>query len=78
MERYKKRKYTGIYGETYFWRTHDGQEVDIVEERDEKVYGYECKWSEMKALKIPKDWKNVVGNQSIEVVNRENCMDFIV
>ncbi len=78
MERYKKRKYTGISGETYFWRTHDGQEVDIIEERDGGIYGYECKWSDSKTLKIPKDWKNVGNIVSLDVVNRENYMGFIL
>jgi uncharacterized protein len=78
MERYKKRRYTGIYGETYFWRTHDGQEVDIIEERDGAIYGYECKWSETKAMKIPKDWENIGNSISLEVVNRENYMGFIL
>ena len=32
-ERLKKRSYAGIYGNIYFWRTYDGQEVDYVEER---------------------------------------------
>lgn len=78
MERYKKRKYTSLYGETYFWRTHDGQEVDIIEERDGRIYGYECKWSEGKDLKIPKDWQNIGNVISLVVVNRVNYMDFIL
>jgi len=29
-ERLKKRSYTGIYGNIYFWRTYDGKEIDYV------------------------------------------------
>ncbi len=78
MERYKKRLYTGIPGTTYFWRTHDGQEVDIVEESNGELSGYECKWSDTKGMKIPKDWENVGKVLPIQIVNRENYMDFIL
>ena len=32
----------------YFWRTYDQQEIDWVEERGGKLYGYEFKWSTKK------------------------------
>lgn len=48
MERCKKRSYMRISGELYFWRTHDGQEVDIVEDHSGVVSGYECKWNDSK------------------------------
>ena len=44
-ERLKKRSYTGIYGNIYFWRTYDGKEIDYVEERDGGLFGFECKWT---------------------------------
>lgn len=78
MERYKKRKYERILWNTYFWRTHNGQEVDIVEERNGKLHWYECKWSEEKKVFAPKDWKHASENPSFEVVNKENYMEFVV
>ncbi|MFZ4437524.1 MAG: DUF4143 domain-containing protein [Syntrophales bacterium] len=39
-ERLKKRSYAGIYGNIYFWRTYDGQEVDYVEESDGGLFGF--------------------------------------
>jgi len=33
-ERIKKCAYQDIYGTFYFWRTYDGQEIDLVEERE--------------------------------------------
>src|SRR4030042_571000 len=32
-ERIKKYGYQNIYGSFYFWRTYDGQEIDLIEER---------------------------------------------
>ena len=78
MERYKKRQYTGISGQTYFWRTHDGQEVDIVEERDGILSGYECKWNETKKNAPPKEWSLAGEKTEYTIVNRENYMDFIL
>ncbi len=78
MERYKKRKYTAISGQTYFWRTHDGQEVDIVEDRWDILAGYECKWNPRKDPKAPRDWKNAAEKTSYEVIQRENYATFIL
>src|SRR3989344_5919643 len=44
IERLKFRAYTGLYANAYFWRTWDGQEIDLVEERGGKLFGYEFKW----------------------------------
>lgn len=76
MERFKKRQYQGIYGQSYFWRTWDQQEVDLVEDREGKLFGYEFKWSERSA-KLPRTWLATYPNASYEVVNRENYLDFI-
>jgi uncharacterized protein len=78
MERYKKRRYMGISGETYFWRTHDGQEVDIVEDRDGTLHGYECKWSPSKWGLAPKDWNKAGDSVSYEIIHRENWGEFVL
>lgn len=77
MERLKKRSYASIYGTSYFWRTYDQQEVDIVEERDGKAYGFEIAWSNAKKKKEPKDWKKAWSDTSYEVVTLENYLDFV-
>lgn len=61
----------------YFWRTYDQKEVDLVEERDGKLYGYEFKWGD-KIPKAPKDWLKTYENASYEVINRENYWEFVV
>lgn len=78
-ERLKKRSYKAIYGASYFWRTYDQQEVDLVEERDGKLYGYECKWSAKKSFRRgPKDWLATYGEAQFEIINRDNYLDFII
>lgn len=77
-ERLKKCEYEGIHGSFYFWRTYDGQELDIVEERDGRLYGYEIKWSEKRRVKTPRDWLKSYKNAEFAVINRNNYMDFIL
>ncbi len=75
-ERIKKCAYQDIYGSFYFWRTYDGQELDLVEEREGKLIGYEIKWSREK-WKTPKDWFNTYKEADYAVINNGNYLDFI-
>ncbi|MFH1259975.1 MAG: ATP-binding protein [Elusimicrobiota bacterium] len=76
MERLKKRSYKKIFANCYFWRTWDQKEVDLVEEMEGKLYGYEIKWSKDK-IKPPEDWINTYENASFEVINKENYLGFV-
>lgn len=78
VERSKKRAYDGIYANVYFWRTWDMQEIDYIEERDGKIFGFEFKWKENKNIKAPKDWKKAYDTASFEMISRDNYIDFIV
>jgi len=76
MERIKKQHYNHIYSNNYFWRTYDKKEVDFVEERDGKLYGFEFKWSPKKT-KIQKEWLNTYSNASFEIINRDNFLGWL-
>lgn len=76
IERLKKQEYEGMVSNNYFWRTYDKKEVDLVEERDGKLYGYEFKWSPKKT-KIQQVWLDTYDNATFEVVNRDNFMEYI-
>lgn len=76
MERLKKQTYTEIYANNYFWRTWDGKEIDFIEERDGKLYGYEFKWSGADKS-APKEWNKNYSNSSFEIINRDNYLEFI-
>lgn len=34
----------------YFWRTYTQKEIDLIEEREGKLFGYECKYSDKKGV----------------------------
>jgi uncharacterized protein len=76
-ERLKKQQYHNIYSNNYFWRTYDMQEIDFVEERDGKLYGYEFKFSP-KNIKAPKAWAENYPDSEFTQINRENFIDFVL
>lgn len=76
MERIKKQDYQKIYSNNYFWRTWNGQEIDLVEERDGKLFGYEIKWNAKKG-KEPKLWRETYKNAEFETINQDNYLNFI-
>ncbi len=77
IERLKKQHYLKIYSNNFFWRTWDKKEIDLVEEREGKLFGYEFKFGNKK-VKPPKDWLGSYENASFEVINQENYLDFIL
>ncbi len=77
MERLKHRTYRFLYANMYFWRTYDKQEIDLVEERDGRLYGYEFKWSEGKAGAAPKNWLAAYPDASYTVIHSGNYQGLI-
>lgn len=78
IERLKHRTYQSIYANMYFWRTYSQQEIDLVEERDGKLNGYEMKWSTTKAPGTPASWLEAYPGSSYEVISPENYQKFIM
>ncbi len=76
IERMKKQSYNPLYANNFFWRTWSGKEVDFVEEREGKLFGYEFKWVRKKT-KAPKLWLDTYAEASWEVIDTENYMEFI-
>lgn len=76
-ERRKKVEYKNLFANRYFWRTYDQQEVDYVEEKQGKLFGYEFKWSTKGKTKTPKAWKQTYKNSSFLAVTPKNYLDFI-
>jgi len=76
-ERLKKQTYQGARTSSYFWRTYDQQEVDLVEEADGKLSGYEFKWKPKK-IKAPKAWRDAYPEASFETVSQENFLEFLL
>ena len=78
IERLKHRTYQSIYANMYFWRTYQQQEIDLVEDRDGKLHGYEIKWSLYKTPKAPHQWAETYSNSSYTIVTPDNYQNFIL
>ena len=77
IERMKRNSYRQIFANYYFWRTYDQKEIDFIEERGGKLYGYEIKWSSKKR-KEPKLWKETYNNAEFKTINQDNYFDFVI
>lgn len=75
-ERLKTQSYHRHFVNHYFWRTKDQQEIDYVEERDGKIFGYEFKWNPKAKIKIPASFKETYDAE-VEVITRENFREFV-
>jgi hypothetical protein len=78
IERLKYRTYAAIPANMYFWRTYDHQEIDLVEERDGLLFGYECKWSLKKPLSTPRSWVEAYPDAEFSIVHPKKYLDFIL
>ena len=48
IERKKYNEYNMNFANMYFWRTYDQKEIDLIEEREGKLFAYEFKWNDKK------------------------------
>lgn len=75
-ERIKKQEYLFKTPNSYFWRTYDKQEIDLIEEAGGEICAYEFKWKDKK-VKIPGGWKNNYPEANFSVIDRSNYLEFI-
>ena len=76
-ERMKKQEYQRIRSNNYFWRTYERQEIDLVEEHDGQLFGYEIKYSKPSAT-APSLWRENYPGAAFQVISRKNFLDFIL
>jgi predicted AAA+ superfamily ATPase len=74
-ERMKRNHNQQLFPNTYFWRSHQKQEIDYLEERNGELKGYEIKWRE-KRMKVPTGFSAAYPDCPVSLINRENVMAF--
>jgi uncharacterized protein len=77
LERIKRNAYKGYSPNLYFWRTYNQKEIDMIEERDGGLFGYEFKLGK-KMPKTPKLWTETYNEASYTVFNTENYLNFVM
>jgi predicted AAA+ superfamily ATPase len=75
-ERMKIIHYRGRDVSSFFWRTYDQQEIDLVEDSMGKLAAYEFKWG-VKPVRPPKAFMLAYPGSGYEVINQENYLEFI-
>ena len=75
-ERMKQQEYLRQSVNAYFWRTYDKKEIDLVEEHEGRLFGFEIKWNTSRD-KAPKEWKTAYSGASFGIIHQENYLDFI-
>ena len=76
-ERIKKQTYAESFSSFYFWRTYDQQEIDLIEENEDKLQAYEFKWGD-KPARVPAGFERTYPNATFETINRQNFYDFLI
>ena len=74
VERMKFRFYHNIDADQYFWRTYDGNEIDLIEEESGKLRGYEFKWG----LQERRRKGNFRWLDSYQLITRKNLKSFVI
>ena len=77
MELLKKTGIETTYDTYYFWRTHTGQEVDIIKETNGELIAIECKWSSAN-ISAPNLWKKTYPESKFEIIHQDNYLDFLL
>lgn len=77
IERIKTNHYSGRLANIYFWRTYDQKEIDMIEEREGKLFGFEFKWQgELKNI-TKKTFLETYSNAQVQTITRDNFEDFL-
>jgi predicted AAA+ superfamily ATPase len=75
-ERMKYLRYMYGIGSLYFWRTHTGAELDLVEEREGQLIGYECKWGKAKPHP-PQSFIGAYPQAKFVTISPDNFTDYL-
>lgn len=75
-ERMKYNRYNNYQPQYFFWRTYDGQEIDLLELNNGQLHAFECKWKDAKA-KVPLGFQKAYPDAKFTLINKDNYLDWI-
>lgn len=77
MERQKFLEYKRRSVNSYFWRTYDHQELDLVEEENGQLRAYEFKWNPNRKVRAPKAWIKAYPEASYQLMHPNNYLSWV-
>ena len=76
-ERRKFNDYNNHFVNSYFWRTHAQQEIDLLEESGGILSVKEFKWNELSKAKQPFTFSNAYPDSNFGIIHPGNYLDFL-
>ncbi len=76
-ERVKFNHYNNRFSNLYFWRTYDGAEIDLVEEKDGQLKAFEFKWSIKRKPKLPLSFSEKYKVEELHTICPQNVHELI-
>jgi len=75
-ERLKRCNFQRLSEQHFFWRTYDGQELDLLEKSESGLQGFEFKWGG-KTPKCPVAFAKAYPEAKFMIVNPDNYLDWL-
>jgi predicted AAA+ superfamily ATPase len=76
-ERKKMLSAHGIAANSFFWRTAQKQEIDLIEERNGTIRAFEFKWNPKAKATGIKSFLTAYPGVSFDIVSRDSYVDFL-
>ena len=76
-ERKKYNLYHLRFVNSYFWRTQQQQEIDLIEESDGIFYAFEIKWSEKRKVTFHENFLKAYNPKETNVVSPQNYLNYL-
>jgi len=76
-ERLKYNLYNRRFVKSYFWRTQQQQEIDLVEESDGNFHAFELKWNEKRKVNFHENFLQAYNPKEQHVVTPNNYIQFV-
>lgn len=76
-ERFKIISNLDIVPKIFFWRTTQKQEIDYIEEHDDKLFAYEFKWNPAKKAFLSKTFSGNYKVTDFKIISSDNYHEFL-
>ena len=75
-ERQKYLQQKKMYVNRFFWRSYRQNEIDYIEEHNNRLTAFEFKWGKSGSA-IPKEFTELYGTVDFHTINRDNYLNFV-
>lgn len=67
----------GLWVNSYFWRTREQKEIDLIEESDGRLKAFEFKYSQQKTIRPPTSFTKAYPEAEFKAISPANVEDFL-